>query len=68
MDAVRLGIMMIVKLSISPHHSPIGATLFLTRPIAKVPSGVRAVELIPFHIVAIGLLMGFAQQPWLTIR
>jgi len=25
-------------------------------------------ELIPFYLVAVGLLLGFAYLPWLTIR
>jgi len=68
MDTVQLGIMMIVNLSIGLYHPPIGTTLFITSSIAKVRIGDVVVELIPFYIVAFGLLLGFAYLPWLTIR
>ena len=68
MDTVQLGIMMIVNLSIGLYHPPIGTTLFITSTIAKVRIGDVVVELIPFYAVAIGLLLGFAYLPWLTIR
>ena len=47
---------------------PIGTTLFITSTIAKVRMGDVVKELIPFYAVAIGLLLGFAYLPWLTIR
>ena len=68
MDVIQLGIMMIVNLSIGLYHPPIGTTLFITSSIAKVRIGDVVYELIPFYIVAFGLLMGFAYLPWLTIR
>ena len=68
MDTVQLGIMMIVNLSIGLYHPPIGTTLLITSTIAKVRIGDVVVELIPFYAVAIGLLLGFADLPWLTIR
>ena len=68
MDTVQLGIMMIVNLSIGLYHPPIGTTLFITASIAKVRIGDVVKELIPFYFVAIGLLLGFAYLPWLTIR
>jgi len=68
MDTVQLGIMMIVNLSIGLYHPPIGTTLFITSSIAKVRIGDVVKELIPFYFVAIGLLLGFAYLPWLTIR
>jgi TRAP-type C4-dicarboxylate transport system permease large subunit len=68
MDTVQLGIMMIVNLSIGLYHPPIGTTLFITSSIAKVRIGDVVVELIPFYIVAIGLLLGFAYVPALTLR
>lgn len=67
MDLIQLGIMMIVNLSIGLYHPPIGTTLFITSTIAKVRIGDVVVELIPFYLVAIGLLLGFAYLPWLTI-
>jgi TRAP-type C4-dicarboxylate transport system permease large subunit len=68
MDTVQLGIMMIVNLSIGLYHPPIGTTLFITASIAKVRIGDVVKELIPFYVVAIALLLGFAYLPWLTIR
>jgi TRAP-type transport system large permease protein len=68
MDTVQLGIMMIVNLSIGLYHPPIGTTLFITSSIAKVRIGDVVKELIPFYVVAIALLLGFAYLPWLTIR
>jgi len=68
MDTVQLGIMMIVNLSIGLYHPPIGTTLFITSSIAKVRIGDVVYELVPFYLVAIGLLVGFAYLPWLTLR
>jgi tripartite ATP-independent transporter DctM subunit len=68
MDNIQLGIMMIVNLSIGLYHPPIGTTLFITSTIAKVRIGDVVMELIPFYIVAIGLLLGFAYIPALTLR
>jgi TRAP-type C4-dicarboxylate transport system permease large subunit len=68
MDTVQLGIMMIINLSIGLYHPPIGTTLFITSTIAKVRIGDVVKELIPFYFVAIGLLLGFAYLPWLTLR
>src|SRR5215510_6667498 len=68
MDLTQLGIMMIVNLSIGLYHPPIGTTLFITSSVAKVRMGDVVKELIPFYFVAIGLLLGFAYLPWLTIR
>jgi TRAP-type transport system large permease protein len=68
MDTIQLGIMMIVNLSIGLYHPPIGTTLFITSTIAKVRIGDVVVELIPFYLVAIGLLLGFAYIPALTLH
>ena len=68
MDTVQLGIMMIVNLSIGLYHPPIGTTLFITATIAKVRIGDVVIELIPFYLVAIGLLLAFAYLPWLTLH
>ena len=68
MDTVQLGIMMIVNLSIGLYHPPIGTTLFITSSIAKVRIGDVVKELIPFYVVALLLLLGFAYLPWLTLH
>ena len=68
MDAVQLGIMMIINLSIGLYHPPVGTTLFITSSIAGVRMGKVVLELIPFYIVAIGILLLFAFVPAMTIR
>jgi TRAP-type transport system large permease protein len=68
MDPVQLGIMMIVNLSIGLYHPPVGTTLFITSSIAKVRMGDVVRELIPFYIVAFGLLLLMSFVPALTIH
>jgi tripartite ATP-independent transporter DctM subunit len=68
MDTVQLGIMMIINLSIGLYHPPVGTTLFITSSIAKVRMGHVVVELIPFYVVAIGILMLFSFVPAMTLR
>ena len=68
MDTVQLGIMMIINLSIGLYHPPVGTTLFITSSIANVRMGKVVIELIPFYIVAIGILLLFSFVPAMTIR
>ena len=68
MDTVQLGIMMIINLSIGLYHPPVGTTLFITSSIAKVRMGHVVVELIPFYVVAFGVLMLFSFVPAMTLR
>jgi TRAP-type transport system large permease protein len=68
MEPVQLGIMMIINLSIGLYHPPVGTTLFITSSIANVRMGKVVLELIPFYVVAIGILMLFAFVPAMTIR
>ena len=68
MDAVQLGIMMIINLSIGLYHPPVGTTLFITSSIAKVRMGHVVMELIPFYFVAFGVLMLYSFVPAMTIR
>ena len=68
MDPVQLGIMMIVNLSIGLYHPPVGTTLFITSSIAKVRMGDVVRELIPFYVVAFGLLLLMSFVPALTIH
>jgi tripartite ATP-independent transporter DctM subunit len=68
MDTVQLGIMMIINLSIGLYHPPVGTTLFITSSIAKVKMGHVVMELIPFYVVAIGILMLFSFVPAMTLR
>jgi tripartite ATP-independent transporter DctM subunit len=68
MDAVQLGIMMIVNLSIGLYHPPVGTTLFITSSIAKVRMADVVYELIPFYFVAFGLLLLMSFVPALTLH
>src|SRR5262245_37279787 len=68
MDPVQLGIMMIVNLSIGLYHPPVGTTLFITSSLAKVRMGDVVYELVPFYIVAFGLLILMSYVPFLTIH
>ena len=68
MDTVQLGIMMIINLSIGLYHPPVGTTLFITSSIAQVKMGKVVIELIPFYVVAIGILLLFAFVPAMTLR
>jgi tripartite ATP-independent transporter DctM subunit len=67
MNPIQLGIMMIVNLSIGLYHPPVGTTLFIASSVAKVRMGDVVIELIPFYIVAIGLLILMSYVPALTI-
>jgi TRAP-type transport system large permease protein len=68
MDAVQLGIMMIINLSIGLYHPPVGTTLFITSSIAKVRMGHVVLELIPFYLVAFAVLMLYSFVPAMTIH
>ena len=68
MDTIQLGIMMIINLSIGLYHPPVGTTLFITSSIAQVKMGKVVIELVPFYIVAFGILMLYSFVPAMTIR
>jgi tripartite ATP-independent transporter DctM subunit len=68
MDAVQLGIVMIINLSIGLYHPPVGTTLFITSSIAKVRMGHVVLELIPFYLVAFAVLMLYSFVPAMTIH
>jgi TRAP-type C4-dicarboxylate transport system permease large subunit len=67
MNPIQLGIMMIVNLSIGLYHPPVGTTLFIASSVAKVRMGDVVLELIPFYVVALGLLIMMSYMPALTI-
>lgn len=52
MDLTQLGIMMVVNLAIGLYTPPVGTTLFITSPLAKVKVGQTVRELGPFYLVA----------------
>jgi tripartite ATP-independent transporter DctM subunit len=68
MDAVQLGIVMIINLSIGLYHPPVGTTLFITSSIAKVRMGHVVLELIPFYLVAFAVLMLYSFVPAMTLH
>jgi tripartite ATP-independent transporter DctM subunit len=56
MDAVQLGLMMVVNLAIGLYTPPVGTTLFITSALARVKVGQTVRELWPFYIVALTVL------------
>src|SRR5574343_357345 len=56
MDMTQLGIMMVVNLAIGLYTPPVGTTLFITSALAKVKVGQTVRELVPFYLVAFGVL------------
>ena len=56
MDAVQLGLMMVVNLAIGLYTPPVGTTLFITSALARVKVGQTVRELWPFYIVALIVL------------
>ncbi len=67
MDLVQLGIVMIINLAIGLYHPPVGTTLFITSSIARVRMGDVVWELVPFYVVAFGVLLLFSYIPAMTI-
>jgi TRAP-type transport system large permease protein len=68
MDPVHLGIMMTVNLAIGLYTPPVGTTLFITSSLAGVKVGETVKELIPFYIVAFGILLSVSYVPGMIIR
>jgi tripartite ATP-independent transporter DctM subunit len=56
MDAVQLGVMMVVNLAIGLYTPPMGTTLFITSALAQVRIGQTVRELVPFYLVALAVL------------
>lgn len=67
LDPVQLGLMMVVNLSIGLYTPPVGTTLFISAAIAKVGIGEVVKSLLPFYLVALGVLMAISFIPALTI-
>jgi TRAP-type transport system large permease protein len=68
MDPIQLGIVMTINLAIGLYTPPVGTTLFITSSIAGVKVGQTVRELVPFYIVAFGILMLFSYIPALTLH
>ncbi len=67
LDAVQLGLMMVLNLSIGLYTPPVGTTLFISSAIAKVGIGSVIRALLPFYAVALLVLILISYLPWLTI-
>lgn len=68
MDMTHLGIMMVVNLAIGLYTPPVGTTLFITSALAKVKVGQTVRELVPFYIVAFGILGLISYVPIFIVR
>lgn len=68
MDAVQLGVMMVVNLAIGLYTPPVGTTLFITSSIAKVKIGETVRAMVPFYLVALLVLALMSYVPALTIH
>ena len=67
LDLVQLGLMMVVNLAIGLYTPPVGTTLFISSTIAKTPIGTIVKELVPFYLLAIGVLALISYVPALSI-
>ncbi|MDD7973496.1 TRAP transporter large permease [Roseinatronobacter alkalisoli] len=67
LDPVQLGLMMVVNLSIGLYTPPVGTTLFISAAIAQVGIGATVRALLPFYLVALGVLALISYVPALTI-
>jgi len=68
MDAVQLGLMMVVNLAIGLYTPPVGTTLFITSALAKVKVGQTVRELGPFYLVAFLVLALVSYVPASILR
>jgi TRAP-type transport system large permease protein len=67
LDAVQLGLMMVVNLSIGLYTPPVGTTLFISAAIARTGIGEVCRALLPFYGVALVVLLLISYLPFLTI-
>lgn len=67
LDLVQLGLMMVVNLAIGLYTPPVGTTLFISSTIARTPIGTIFKHLLPFYLLAIGVLALISYVPALTI-
>jgi tripartite ATP-independent transporter DctM subunit len=68
MDTVQLGIMMVVNLAIGLYTPPVGTTLFITSSLAKVKVGQTVRAMVPFYVVAFGVLMLVSFVPAVILK
>ena len=68
MDTVQLGIMMVVNLAIGLYTPPVGTTLFIASSLARVKVGETVRAMVPFYIVAFGVLMLVSYVPAVILK
>ncbi|QXM25664.1 TRAP transporter large permease subunit [Elioraea tepida] len=68
LDLVQLGVMMVLNLAIGLYTPPVGTTLFISTTIARVPILATSLELLPFYVVGLTVLLLFSFVPALTLR
>ena len=68
MDAVQLGLMMVLNLAIGLYTPPVGTTLFITSSIAKVKVGATVRAMVPFYLVAFVVLALVSYVPAFVLR
>ncbi|KEA62269.1 TRAP-type C4-dicarboxylate transport system, large permease component [Marinobacterium lacunae] len=67
LDPVQLGLMMVVNLAIGLYTPPVGTTLYISSGIAKTSVGSVVKELMPFYLLALGVLALISYVPAMTI-
>jgi tripartite ATP-independent transporter DctM subunit len=68
MDTVQLGIMMVVNLAIGLYTPPVGTTLFIASSLARVKVGETVRAMVPFYMVAFGVLLLVSYVPAVILR
>ena len=68
MDTVQLGIMMVVNLAIGLYTPPVGTTLFIASSLAKVKVGETVRAMVPFYVVAFGVLLLVSYGPAVILK
>lgn len=68
MDTVQLGIMMVVNLAIGLYTPPVGTTLFIASSLAKVKVGQTVRAMVPFYLVAFGVLLLVSYVPAVILK
>ena len=68
MDTVQLGIMMVVNLAIGLYTPPVGTTLFIASSLARVKVGETVRAMVPFYIVAFGVLLLVSYVPAVILK
>ena len=66
LDHIQLGVMMVVNLAIGLYTPPVGTTLFVSISIERVRMGRAVMELLPFYIAAIVILLLVSFVPAIT--